>query len=102
MFEFQGGLVLVEVPGQHQRHGDLRDFRGLDACEADGQPAPGAVDLDAEEEDGNQQDNANDVERNRETHQFLWRNTGDDPHDDEGDAHVGGLRHHAVRAVVGG
>jgi hypothetical protein len=64
--------------------------------EADRQPAPGAVDLDAEQEDGNQQHDADNVERNGEAHQLLRRNARDDPHHDEGNAHVAGLRHHAV------
>ena len=39
----QRRLVAVEVPRQHQRHRDLHHLRGLDARDADVQPAPRAV-----------------------------------------------------------
>ena len=94
-------LVFVEIPGQHQRHRNLHDFRRLDAGEAERQPAPGTIDLDPEQEDRNQQQETNDVQRNGEAHQLLRRQASDEPHDDQRDAHVGCLRHHAMRAVVG-
>jgi hypothetical protein len=43
----QLALALLEPPGQHQRHGDLQDFAGLDD-DAHVQPAPRALLGDAE------------------------------------------------------
>jgi hypothetical protein len=100
--ELQGCFVFVEVPGEHQRHGDLHDFRGLDAGDAERQPAFGAVDLDAEQKDEDEQEDAADVERNGKAHQLLRRHLRDEPHDDRGDRHVAGLAQQAVAAVVGG
>jgi hypothetical protein len=65
---------LLEVPGQHQRHGDLHDLRGLDAREADVEPAPRALRDVAEQRHANQQQHAQDVERQRQLHQALRRN----------------------------
>ena len=42
--------------------------------DADVQPAPGTVHLDAEEEDHDQQDQADHIERYREAHQFCGGN----------------------------
>jgi hypothetical protein len=58
MAELEHRFVLVEVPGEHQRHGDLQQFGRLDAGKAERQPAPGAIDLDPEEKHQNQQDDA--------------------------------------------
>ena len=71
MLEAQRCLVLLEIPGEHQRHGDLHDLGGLDAGEAERKPALRAIDLDAEQEDGDKQDQADNIERNGIAHQRL-------------------------------
>jgi hypothetical protein len=38
---------------------------------------------DPEQEHGDQQQHADDVQRNGETHQLLWRQARDEPHDDQ-------------------
>ena len=74
MTQLERCFVLVEVPGQHQRHGHLEDFGRLDTHQAkQRQPAPRPINLDAHEIDQNQQDDTTHVERDGKAHQLLRR-----------------------------
>jgi hypothetical protein len=48
-------LAALEVPGQGQGHGDLHELGGLDAGDADVEPAPGALGDVTEQGHGNEQ-----------------------------------------------
>jgi hypothetical protein len=102
VFETQCCLVLLEIPGEHQRHRNFHHFRWLYAGKTQWQPAFCAIDLDPEKKHGNEQDQAQQIERNRKAHQFLRRQAGDEPHDDQGNAHVSGLRKNPLIAIKGG
>jgi hypothetical protein len=67
----QHALAALEVPGEHQRHGDLHQFGRLDARDADVEPAPGALGHVAEQGHANQQQHPEDIDRQRNAHQFA-------------------------------
>jgi hypothetical protein len=86
------GFALLEEPGQQQRHGDLHQFRGLRAHEAEVEPASRALGDVAEQRHGDQQQHAGDIDRHRQVHQALRRNLRQDAHHHQGDGDVDQLR----------
>ena len=88
----QHGLVLLEIPGQHQRHGDLHQLGRLDAHEAEIEPAPRALGDVAEQRHGDQQQHADDIHRQRQVHQPLRRNLRGDAHHHQRHGDVDELR----------
>jgi hypothetical protein len=86
------GFALLEEPGQQQRHGDLHQFGGLDAHEAEVEPAPRALGNVAEQGHGDQQQHAGDIDRHRQVHQALRRNLRQDAHHHQGHGDVDQLR----------
>ena len=89
-------LLAMEVPRQHERHGDLHDLGRLQRAEAEVQPPAGAVAHLAEERDSHQQRDPGDVDREGEAHQQLRVDLREHPERGEGHGEVAHLAHHAV------
>ena len=88
-------LAALEVPGQHQGHGDLHQLGGLDARHAEVQPAPRALGDVAEQGHRHQQCQPERVGRHRGALDPLQRQARGDPHDGEGDEQVARVVAHA-------
>ncbi len=83
-------LPFLEVPRQHQRHGDLHDLGGLDH-HTDVEPAARALADQAEHGHRHQQGHADRIERHRHPHQRLGWQVSDDPHHQVGQQDVAQL-----------
>jgi hypothetical protein len=98
----QRRLVLVEVPRQHQRQRELHHLRGLEAGDADVQPAARAVHHVAEQGHPDEEGEADGIGGHRQAHQGLRRDLRRDPHRAQGDAEAHHLVHQARRVLGGG
>ena len=98
--QLERGLVLVEVPGEHQRQRELHHLRGLEARDADVQPAPRAVHHVAEERHGNEERKPDEVGGHRKAHHGLRRHLRDEPHRGERHREIRDLTHHARGVLV--
>jgi hypothetical protein len=95
-------FLAMEIPGEHQRQGQLHHLGRLEARHADVQPAPRAVYHVAEEGDRDQEGEAHDVGGHGEAHQRLRRDLRRDPHRGERHDKVHKLVQHPHRALVRG
>ena len=95
-------LVLVEVPREHQRHADLEQLRWLNLQRSHREPASCTVLDRAGDEHRDEQQHADRVDRDRESHHLLRRHVGDEPHREERGDEVADLTLEAAREVVAG
>ncbi len=84
----QAALAALEVPGEHQRHRDLEQLRGLDPPESEVEPAPRALRDVAEQRHRDQQRDADQVQRDGRAHHPGRRNVRSDPQHGERDQQV--------------
>ena len=76
----------MQVPGDHQRHGDFHDLGRLEAWESrQVQPALGALGDCPDEENDHQEDDAGDVERRCPAQVGVRIDLGGDDHGDQCD-----------------
>jgi len=85
-------LTLLKEPRQHQRHRNLHQLRGLDAGDADIEPALGAFRHLAKQCHADQQHDAHQIKRQGERQQALARQPGRKPHHADRHRHVRHLR----------
>ena len=86
----QLALALLEPPGQHQRHGDLQDFTGLNH-QAQIEPALRTLFGQPEQRHGHQQANAQHIQRQGQVHQTLWRHLRHAKQNQPGNQHVASM-----------
>ena len=100
--EPHASFVLLEIPGEHQRQRDLHQLRGLEATDAEIEPAARAVDHRSAERDCDQQQHRHGIERQRSAGELLRSNVGHDPHQHQREAERERLAGDARDALVGG
>ena len=93
---------VAEVPGHGHRHGELHDFRGLEAEHAKIEPALCALGADADQGDGQQQDHARQVGPGRPARPAHGADLGNGEHHQVGEHEVTPLAQHRVAALARG
>ncbi len=81
-------LALLEVPGQHQRHGDFHDLGRLHHGDAQIEPAARALAHQPEHGRGDEQRDAKGVDRHGDLHQPLRRHLRRDEQHQKTDAQI--------------
>ena len=90
----------MEIPCQHQGRGDLHQFGGLYAGDANIQPAARAVDDIAFDRHAQQQYHTENEQRQCKAHQKMGRHIGDYPHHHQCHQHVDHLPAHTRPARI--
>ena len=95
-------VALGNEPGDHQRHRQLHELRGLKAEGTDSQPSLRALRGLSHHEHGAQQRYADQIEQRRPVEESPGRNLGNDEHHPETDREPNRLSHHQVRILSTG
>ena len=91
-----------EVRRDPERQRELRELRGLDGRRADGEPALGSVHRRADDEHGDEQDEAREQERGNEVAQAAVVRPGEGDEGDDAEQRVDGLALEVVGGIVRG